>query len=257
MEKERIGVIVALLLMPLLALSIFASTAFAQIILKTNADDIKIRAFYHGDKVDVSGKTDPGADVILKITSLEGKAKLREKGKVGFFWLNKNLLVFEHVPNLYLLYSTKDINSLLGKEEMDKYVIGYKALKKHINIVPVKNENEKNKWFSEFVKLKESSHLYAISPKTVTMAKTGNSEKYKIAIDWPYQAPPGHYRVIAYEVKDMKVSDIAQTDIAVEQDGIVKAISAMAKRNGALYGALSVIIALVVGFGISLVFKKI
>ncbi|MCL6472226.1 MAG: TIGR02186 family protein [Firmicutes bacterium] len=105
--------------------------------------------------------------------------------------------------------------------------------------------------------MKETSRLYAISPKTVAMAKTGNFEKYAVEIDWPYQAPPGQYKAIAYEVKDMKVSDVAQTNITVEQDGIVKAISTMARRNGALYGALSIIIALAVGFGISLVFKKI
>ncbi|MCL6472227.1 MAG: TIGR02186 family protein [Firmicutes bacterium] len=143
MEKEKTGIIIALLSMALLILLVFASTAFAQIIVNTNADDIKIRAFYHGGRVDISGKTDPGADVIVKITSSEEKTKLREKGKVGFFWLNKDPLIFERVPNLYLLYSTKDIPSILNREEMDKYVIGYPALKKHIEIVPVKNESEK------------------------------------------------------------------------------------------------------------------
>ncbi len=44
--------------------------------------------------------------------------------------------------------------------------------------------------------------------------------------------------------------------VDVKQVGIVRSLSTMAKNNGALYGLLSVAMALGAGFGVGLIFKK-
>ena len=61
------------------------------------------------------------------------------------------------------MYSTKKVEDILKPEEMAKYVIGYPALEKHVEISPVANEQEKAKWFEEFVKFKEAQKVYAYS----------------------------------------------------------------------------------------------
>ncbi|HZD59411.1 MAG TPA: TIGR02186 family protein, partial [Anaerolineae bacterium] len=165
-------------------------------------------------------------------------------------------LEFEHVPNLYILYSTKDLKAILNQEEMDKYIIGYPALNRHIKIVPTKSDNEKTKWFNELVKLKEASGLYSIPSQRITAIPKGNMKRYSIKIDWPYQAPPGRYIATVYEVRGGKIVDMSETSISVKQSGFVKAIADVASKNGALYGIISIVIALAVGFGISFIFKK-
>ena len=42
----------------------------------------------------------------------------------------------------------------------------------------------------------------------------------------------------------------------VEQVGIVKTLANMAKNNGALYGAISIVVALIAGFGVGIIFRK-
>ncbi|MBI4849171.1 MAG: hypothetical protein HY808_11450 [Nitrospirae bacterium] len=71
---------------------------------------------------------------------------------------------------------------------MDKYVIGYPALEKHIEITPVSNEEEKNKWFNEFVRFKESSKLYAASSGNISTTIENGKQNYYIKTEWPYQA---------------------------------------------------------------------
>ncbi len=262
MEKVRKIILAILSLLTLfgifiLGILIFTADASADLTVKANHDHIKIDFFYHGSTVSVKGTSAPGADLVIKIASPEGHEVLKQKGKVaGFLWMNTGTLNFERTPNLYSIYSTKKIEDILSAEEMDKYVIGYPALSRHIEMTPASNADEESKWFNEFVKYKESSNLYGSSYGHITTSEKGDKQAYYILTAWPYQAPPGDYLVTVYAVKDKKVIEKAEASVNVEQIGIIKALSGMAKNNAASYGILSIIAALAAGFGVSLVFRK-
>ncbi len=235
-----------------------AIPASAMLTAKANHDHITVDFFYHGSSVSVRGESDPNVDLVIKITSPEGEQTLKQKGKVaGTLWMNVGKLTFENTPNFYEVFSTKKVEDLLSREEMEKYVIGYPALKKHIEIKPVANEEEKTTWFNEFVKFKENSKVYAQSyGKIETKMNEKGQQEYYILTDWPYQAQPGNYQVTVYAVKDGKVIEQAESKVNVEQVGMVKTLATMAKSNAAFYGILSIGIALGAGFGVGLVFRK-
>ncbi len=235
-----------------------SNNAFAMLTAKANHDHITIDFFYHGSTVSVRGISEPGTDLIIKITSPEGHQVLKQKGKVaGALWMNVGQLKFEQTPNFYEVFSTKKVEDMLSREEMEKYVIGYPALAKHVEITPVANEEEKAKWFDEFVKYKEASKVYTTaSGKIETTMNADGKQEYYILTDWPYQAQPGDYLVSVYAVKDNKVVEQAQSKVNVEQVGMVKTLATMAKNSPAIYGFLSIGVALGAGFGVSLVFRK-
>ncbi len=236
----------------------FAGTASAMLTAKANHDHITIDFFYHGSSVSIKGESDANVDLVIKITSPEGHQVLKQKGKVaGALWMNVGQLKFENTPNFYGLYSTKKIEDILTPEEMTRFVIGYPALEKHVEISPVANEQERAKWFEEFVKFKEAQKVYAYSPGTIsTTTKADGGQEYYIMTAWPYQAAPGDYLVSVYAVKDGKVVEQAEAKVNVEQVGLVKTLSTLARNNAAFYGILSIGIALFAGFGVGLVFGK-
>ena len=236
----------------------FAGQASAMLTAKANHDHITIDFFYHGSTVSVRGISEPGTDLIIKITSPEGHQLLKQKGKVGgVLWMNVGQMKFDQTPNFYEVFSTKKVENILSSEEMEKYVIGYPALAKHVEITPVANDEEKEKWFSEFVKFKEASKVYATSSGNITMSMNADGkQEYYVLTDWPYQAQPGDYLVSVYAVKDNKVIEQAQSKVNVEQVGMVKTLATMAKNSPAIYGFLSIGIALGAGFGVSMVFRK-
>ncbi len=262
MKKARKVVLAILSLLTLigifiLGLFIFTAKASAELTVKANHDHIKIDFFYHGSTVSVKGEVDPGTDLIIKIASPDGHDTLKQKGKVGgLLWMNTGTLEFGNTPNLYSINSTNKIEDILSADEADKYVIGYPALSRHIEITPSSTEDERSKWFNEFVKYKESSNLYASSNGLITTSEKGDRQAYYILTAWPYQAPPGDYLVTVYAVKDKKVIEKAEASVNVEQIGVIKALAGMAKNNAASYGILSIIAALAAGFGVSLVFRK-
>jgi uncharacterized protein (TIGR02186 family) len=235
-----------------------AGTAQAMLTATANHDHITIDFFYHGSTVSVRGMSEPGVDLVVKITSPEGHQLLKQKGKVaGTLWMNVGQLKFEQTPNFYEVFSTKKVEDILSREELEKYVIGYSALAKHVEITPVANEEEKAKWFDEFVKFKEESKVYTASAgKIETTINTEGKQEYYILTAWPYQAQPGDYLVSVYAVKGNKVVEQAQSKVNVEQVGMVKTLATMAKNSPAIYGFLSIGVALGAGFGVSLVFRK-
>jgi hypothetical protein len=235
-----------------------AKPASAMLTARANHDHITVDFFYHGSTVSVKGESDPGVDLVIKITSPEGHQVLKQKGKVGgLLWMNVGQLKFEQTPNFYAVYSTKKLDEILNREEQEKYVIGYPALAKHVEVAPVANAEEKAKWFDEFVKYKEASKVYACSAgKIATTANPAGRQEYYILTDWPYQAAPGDYLVTVYAVKDGKVVEQAVSKVNVEQVGIVKTLATMAKNSAAFYGILSIGIALGAGFGVGLIFRK-
>lgn len=231
-------------------------TASAQLTATANHDRITVDFFYHGSSVSVRGISDPNTDLVIKITSEDGHQTLRRKGKVGgFLWMNVGELQIEHAPKVYFLHSTGKIEDILSRDEMNKYAVGYPALEKYVKM-NVPDEAEKNRWFNEFVKFKESSNLYVTSTGKISVMEKDGAQDYYILTEWPYQAPPGKYTVTVYAVKDKKVVETATSNVLVEQVGMVKSFASMAKNNAALYGIIAILAALTAGFGVGLVFRK-
>jgi uncharacterized protein (TIGR02186 family) len=232
--------------------------AHAMLTAKANHDHITVDFFYHGSTVSVKGVSDMGRDLIIKIASPEGHQMLKKKGKVaGVLWMNVGSLSFEHAPNFYEVFSSKNINDILSPEEQQKHMLGYGALAKRIEVTPVANEAERETWFGEFVKFKEASNLYKSESGVIeTTALSDGHEEYFVQTKWPYQAAPGEYVVTVYAVKDGKVVEQAESQVNVEQVGMVKTLAGMAKNSAAVYGFLSVGIALGAGFGVGMIFRK-
>lgn len=255
--KYSIGKFIPAVAAAILSLIIlFAGDASAQLTAKANHDHITVDFFYHGGTVSISGISDPGTDLIIKVASEDGHQTLRKKGKVaGLLWMTVGDLNVEHVPNFYEVFSTRKLDNLLSKDEMDKYGIGFEALQRHASL-NVSTEEEKTQWFNEFVKFKADSDLYSATTGNITVADKDGRQNYYILTEWPFQAPPGNYTVTVYAVKGGKVIETATSNVNVEQVGVVKALATMAKNNGALYGIISILAAIGAGFGVGLIFRK-
>lgn len=254
-EKLCNSLIITLII--LLGLSIYTSQASAELTAIANHDHISIDFFYHGSNVSVRGVSDPDTDLIIKITAPEEHQALRQKGKVGgLLWMNVGTINFEHVPSLYFISSTKKVDDILSKDAMAKDVVGLEALEKHVELKPVKDEEDKAKWFNEFVKYKEHSKLYSVASGNITFTKENGKQNYYTLFEWPYQAVPGIYTVTVYAVKDNKIIEKAESKVKVEQAGVVKQLAGMAKNNASAYGILSILAALGAGFGVGMIFRK-
>lgn len=248
---------VPVLLLALFMPALFCGNSAAELTVKANHSFIKVGVDYHGSAVSLSGIADPGVELVATISSREVHQALKRKGEVGgIIWMNVGDVSFEHLPNVYFLRSTKATQDILSPEETERYSIGYAALKEKAGVEPASNGTERDRLFSEFVEYKEASHLYSTSVGGFSYTEGDGEGKYFTKIDWPYQIPPGHYKVNVYAVKGGRVVETAETEVRVERVGIIKRLADMAQNNGAAYGMVAIIIAIGAGFGVGLIFRK-
>ena len=237
-------------------ITLFAVSNAFPITVGLSPDHISVNSLYHGGKLEISGTTDGDSEVIIKITSAEKKVHLRKKGKAGgVLWMNVGELEFNPVSDVFLVYSTGDIDKMLSKDQQDKYVLGYGALKRSISVEPVENEADKEKWVDEFIKLKQKNKIYGEFAGQIKTMSEGAGKTYTLAINWPYQAPPQDYNINVYEVKNDVVQGQAEAVLKIEKVGALKYISDMAFHKETIYGIASILIAIAAGFIVSVIFR--
>jgi len=233
----------------------FAASAYS-VTSEVVPDRIDIGSFYHGGHVVVTGEVEAGEDIIIQFNSPGKKAHLRKKGKKGgLLWMNVGELEFNPVSDLYLIYSTKDINSILSPDQQDKFMLGYDAFRRRVEVSPVSDEAEKTTWVNEFIRFKEKNRIYGIFTGEIETKTDGDRKTFKLSIDWPYQAQPQEYTVSVYAVKNNAVQDYNQASLNVEKVGALKFLSNMAYNKAAIYGIVSILIAFAAGFIVSVIFK--
>lgn len=234
--------------------------AHANLTAVANHDYIAVDYNYHGSTVSVKGIADPDVDLLIKISAPNSDLAMRTKQHVGgVLWMNMGELHMGETPRVYHLFGTARPEVLLNQEDRDAYALGYDALEREARM-SLKGMEEtaagNAQWFKEFVKYQERSHLYGESFGQVKLVPEQDSGRYEMQMDWPYQAPPGVYDVTVYAVRGGKVVETATSSVTVEQVGAVKYLANMARNNGALYGVLSILIALASGFGVGMVFRS-
>lgn len=251
-------VFVLLLYVCALGLAIIPEDAEATLTVHQDHSRIDIDSFYHGSTISISGEYDPEADLIVQVTSDNNEhLALKKKGKVGgILWMNVGELEFKDVPSLYFVSSSKDITQMMDPTEADRYSLGLAALKRQVHIEPEMNPVDRDSWFDELVKMKKQSLLYREEVGVVKLSSKDGQGNYTLELPWPFQAQPGDYQVNVFTIKHGMVSEKTQSTIVVAQAGAVKYLAGMARENGALYGAIAIVVALVSGFGTGILFGK-
>lgn len=257
MLKKAATLIAITLVSAVLMLAFMAPSAWAALTVKANHDDVRIGYNYHGSNVTVSGVSDPGVDLVLKIASANANEKMMRKDKVaGLLWMNVEEVHLDNVPEVYFLRSTRDPGQLLDAAQRQGLDIGYDAVAQNADISPLPDPGKKNALFNDFVRYQESRSRFSQTVGGIDVSPEAEAQSYFTSFDWPFQVSPGEYQVTAYAIRDGSVVDTARTMVTVENVGEVKALSDMATDNGALYGAAAILVAIAAGFSVGIVFRS-
>jgi uncharacterized protein (TIGR02186 family) len=219
--------------------------------------NIPINLFYHGAKLNIKGESNAGDDLIIRISSEPMDAHMKFKGKAaGLFWMKMGDISFEHVPGVYLVASTGNLDNLLQKDELVKEGIGFEAIKASAKVETSAPDMDAGRWIEEFVKFKQAENLYRIQEGEITRPQGTSGNQYQLDIDWPFQAAPGTYSIEVLEVQDGKVTDRSETSLTVARSGIVAQLSNLAFNQPAVYGIIAIVVAMASGFAVGALFKK-
>lgn len=222
--------------------------------LKIDPTQIDVGTFYNGTTVSVEGAIPAGYDAAVACIGKADAVELKEKGRVlGILWMNVGDVVFEHVPSVYVLSTSKRLAELAPLPILDELQVGYRAIESRAT--RSLEDGDQHKLFGELLKLKESERLYSYSEGEVRLGPAeGGAEHLSAQCFLPAKAPSGEYDIRLFIFKEGRGELLHVARLQATPVGATAFISSLAQRQGLLYGVLAVVIALVVGLFTGFVF---
>ena len=272
--KIRLLTLATLLAMPF---TVGAPAAFPATV-KVTPPVVEMGTFYGGRKLRVEGRVVAGSKVVVIVRGKDVKELFNRVGRVGPVWINTGRVSVSGVPSLLLVFSSEPVCDCLCRQAMDDCMCDVEAIKKQVRIEP--QQEATDSIAEDFLKLKLRQGNYQMSgggvrvggavqaldaTSSVAMASeaaevppsTDGTEPYLLEFTWPKSAAVGTYEIRVHACRDSLVKETATVPLKVVEVGFPAMITSLARGHASTYGIVSIIIAMLAGFGIDFVTSRI
>ncbi len=226
-----------------------------------SSNEIAITSDFRGADLTIFGALSNTDELLLAIgqydvvVTLEGPrdyATVRRKERVLGIWMNTESMTFQQVPESYSIASTRQIDDLEQGPSFNSVGVGIE----HLPLDPVgyiRNSGVISEFRESYRRLKLGSGLYQRDTSGVRFV---SSSLFRASLRLPANIPDGQHMVRAYLFKSGVLIAQRETPLRVVKTGLEQAISDAAHERPFAYGFLCVLIAVVTGWGASLMFRK-
>lgn len=254
----------------LLALPLLVSTAEGGP-LQVDVRRVRISLGFAGQQIFLFGQAVPGTERVALVLEAppSSPVRLMEKGRVGPFWLGVRQYRVEDVPGLYrvhlgcpngnVLHPCQDndpldeVNRELGSVGR---IVGPEDIASRAKIEVLGgdvDEAARRRLLDGFWELEQRRGLYEVKRNSIRLNEEG---RYCCACELPAGAPEGKYRATAFFLGRGRVLAVAEEGLFVGRSGVIAWLSRLARHHAALYGGMTVLIALAAGWLAGAVFRK-
>ena len=236
--------------------SILTSNTFAQnqIVADLSQENVEISTDFQGAKILLFGAYDgkKGDDIIVIVTGPKGLVTVQKKEKIVGVWVNTRKVNYINTPKYLSISSNRKIDEILNKKTQKISEIGLNNLK--IRIQPgIKVKNEK-KWRQALTRNMLKTNLWSINENSVSLNKDSLFRSY---LELPSNVITGQFEVKILHYRDSKLVSQQINSINVSKSGISAEIYDIAQNYSTLYGIFAVLLAVLVGWGSNLIFRKV
>jgi uncharacterized protein (TIGR02186 family) len=238
-----------------------ASTAQEGLDIGVSSNEIAITSDFRGADLTVFGAITNADDLLLAIgqydiiVTLEGPrdyATVRRKERVLGIWVNTESMTFEQVPQSYSIASTRQLDDTTQLTTLDNIGVGIE----HLALNPtgyIRDVGQLSEFREAYRRLKLSGGLYQ---KETSGVRFVSSSLFRASLRLPADVPDGVHIVHAYLFKGGTQVTQRELPLRVVKTGLEQAITDAAHDRPLAYGALCVLLAVLTGWGASIVFRK-
>jgi uncharacterized protein (TIGR02186 family) len=215
---------------------------------------IAITTAFTGSNVLLFGALDEaGGDVVVVVRGPETMATVRRKSRLGFVWLNTDELTFAGAPAFYAVAASGPLEGIMAEDERVRFRIGTANLALTPLEGATRTPTELASFREALVRNKARDDLYAIEVAPVRFL---GDRLFRTTLSFPANVPPGNYQVEVLQLRDGLVIGAQTSVLVISKVGLEAEIFDTARQNPALYGLISVILAIGAGWTAGVVFKK-
>jgi uncharacterized protein (TIGR02186 family) len=212
---------------------------------------VEMGTFYGGAKVHVEGIAGPGDNVVLVVRGSRASEVFNKVGRVGPIWVNTGKVTISAVPSVLLVFSSAPVSACLNRAALDKYELDAVALKQQMRI---ETKVPEEGIAGDFLMLKAKRGTYRLAGGGIqTRTPSQEGLPYSLEFDLPRSVAPGMYQVNALECRNGEVAENSEVNLKVVEVGFPAVVVRLAMQRPAVYGVISVVIAMLAGFGIDFI----
>ncbi len=213
---------------------------------------INIDVGFTGKKLSYFGAIDTKGDLVIIVTGPRKKIKVFKKEKKIWFWINTKARVFSDVPSYYFVATSTPLNQIKNDSFLKINQIGLKNLR--FEGAEEIEEKERLKWREGIINsMKKMGNYFSTSGKIEII----DDRLFKTEITFPSDIAEGTYIVDTLLLNNVSVIGSKRSFINVSKSGIGEKVYLFAAENGLLYGIFAVIVAMLFGFLVNEVIRKI
>lgn len=194
-------------------------------------------------------------DVIVVLEGMPEPIIARRKSNVAGLWVNTDSFDFESAPTYYAIASTRPIEEIADEDFLAAHAIGLDD----VRLSPaarsvIRTAPDDLKGFKEaVVRLKEKEGLYLKADYAVIFI---GKSLFRASIALPANVPVGPLTARVYLLREGALLSSFQQQVRLEREGVELWIYWFAMRHPALYGLVTVMVAIIAGLLASALFRR-
>ena len=230
----------------------------ALLVPEVSQHDVQVRQGFIGTELllvgavlDPRGQAGQGYDIVVVLKGPAEPIRLREKERFAGVWVNAQSSDFRSVPSYFAVASSKPIQQIVDEKTAAIYEFGTR----YIQLSPSGNiDPEDNRRFARgLVDLKQRQGLYKEDMDGVQITQ---DVLYQARISLPSNVTTGTYTAETFAVTEGRVIAAAETEVEVRKVGLEREVENFSQNFGLLYGALAVMLSVLMGWGAGRLFAR-
>ena len=230
----------------------------ALLVPEVSQHDVQVRQGFTGTELllfgavlDPRGRAGQGYDIVVVLKGPTEPIRLREKERFAGVWVNAQSSDFRSVPSYFAVASSQPIEQIVDEKTAAIYEFGTR----YIQLSPSGNINpEDNRRFARgLVDLKRRQGLYKENMDGVQITQ---DVLYQARISLPSNVTTGTYTAETFAVTQGRVIAAAETEVEVRKVGLEREVENFSQNFGLLYGALAVMLSVLMGWGAGRLFAR-
>ncbi|HEY5337132.1 MAG TPA: TIGR02186 family protein [Rhizomicrobium sp.] len=222
-------------------------------------DQIQITSNYTGSDLVVFGAIEAPdndaspakRDVVVVVRGPDATMAVRRKSRIAGIWINNREVTLSGMPAYYFVASSQPLAKIAAAPVLQRYQIGLE------NVAPQSSSTHKISTTEQFrsavVRERQRGHLFSEAPAGVEFL---SYSLFRVHVPVPADAPRGQYTAEVYLFRDGQVISAQSTPLFVDQIGLERNLFNYAHNQPLFYGLAAVLIAVLMGWISSLLFRQ-
>jgi uncharacterized protein (TIGR02186 family) len=168
---------------------------------------------------------------------------------VAGIWLNRGAVKITAAPSFYAVASTKPVADILLPAEDAKYHI---TIPQTIDTAAAPSADQ-TPYIEALQRIRQASGSFVLAPESVLLLRQA---LFRTDISLPANLVEGPYKVRIFLTRGGEVTDMQESQIDVQKAGVERTLYRLAMEQPLIYGVLSLLMAMVAGWGAQELFKR-